>query len=40
MSWGDEYDVICVWSGIGGLSAALTAAENGATAIVLEKLNC
>src|SRR3546814_19421175 len=35
---GDEdFDVICVGSGLGCLSAALTAAQRGARAIVLEK---
>ncbi|KAI9735352.1 MAG: hypothetical protein M1818_006547 [Claussenomyces sp. TS43310] len=38
-TWDEEYDVVCVGSGIGGLSAALTAAENKASAIVLEKWN-
>ncbi len=37
MAWDEEYDVVCVGSGLGGLSAALTAAERDASAIVLEK---
>lgn len=37
--WDEEYDTISVGSGIGGLSAAITAAENGASAVVLEKFN-
>jgi len=36
-SWDEEYDTISVGSGIGGLSAAITAAENGAKALVVEK---
>lgn len=37
MTWDEEYDTISVGSGIGGLSAAITAAEHGARALVLEK---
>jgi 3-oxosteroid 1-dehydrogenase len=37
MGWDEDFDVVCVGSGLGGLSAALTAAECGARAIVLEK---
>lgn len=38
MSWDEEYDIVCVGSGIGGLSAALTGAEvGGAKVLVLEK---
>lgn len=37
MVWDEEYDTISVGSGIGGLSAAITAAEHGAKALVLEK---
>jgi len=37
MQWDEDFDVVCVGSGLGGLSAALTAAERGARAIVLEK---
>lgn len=39
MGWDEEYDVVCVGSGLGGTSAALTAAEHGASAIVLEKFH-
>lgn len=39
MGWDEEYDVVCVGSGLGGMSAALTAAEHGASAIVLEKFH-
>lgn len=39
MSWDEEYDIVCVGSGIGGLSTALTGAARGATAIVLEKFH-
>lgn len=35
----DEYDVICAGAGIGGLSAAITAAEKGARVLVLEKFD-
>ncbi|WP_454882459.1 FAD-dependent oxidoreductase [Sphingomonas oryzagri] len=37
MGWDEDFDVVCVGSGLGGLSSALTAAECGARAIVLEK---
>lgn len=39
MSYDDEYDVIVAGSGVGGLSAAITAAEQGARVLVLEKFN-
>ena len=39
LSWDDEYDTISVGSGIGGLSAAITAAEHGAKALVVEKFD-
>jgi 3-oxosteroid 1-dehydrogenase len=39
MNWDEEYDIVCVGSGIGGLSTALTGAARGATAIVLEKFH-
>src|SRR3546814_912487 len=37
IKWDEDFDVICGGSGLGGLSAALTAAQRGARAIVLEK---
>jgi 3-oxosteroid 1-dehydrogenase len=37
MAWDEEYDTISIGSGIGGLSAAITAAERGARPLVLEK---
>src|SRR3546814_11166126 len=37
IKWDEDFDVICVGSGLGGLSAALTAAQRGARDIVLEK---
>jgi 3-oxosteroid 1-dehydrogenase len=39
MQWDENFDVVCVGSGLGGMSAALTAAERGATVIVLEKFD-
>lgn len=39
MIWDEDFDVVCVGSGLGGMSAALTAAEMGSTAIVLEKFD-
>ena len=36
-SWDDEYDVVVVGSGAGGLSAALTAAAEGLRVLVVEK---
>lgn len=39
MEWDEAFDIVCVGSGLGGMSAALTAAERGATAIVLEKFD-
>jgi 3-oxosteroid 1-dehydrogenase len=36
-NWDREVDVIAIGSGIGGLSAAITAHDNGASAIVLER---
>ena len=39
MRWDETFDVVCVGSGLGGLSAALTAAERGASAVVLEKFD-
>jgi 3-oxosteroid 1-dehydrogenase len=36
-AWDDEADVICVGSGIGGVSAAITTADCGGDALVLEK---
>ncbi len=39
MRWDEDFDVVCVGSGLGGMSAALTAAERGARAIVIEKFD-
>lgn len=39
MLWDEDFDVVCVGSGLGGMSAALTAAERGARAIVIEKFD-
>lgn len=39
MSWDSEYDIVCVGSGVGGLSAALTGAEQGASVLVLDKFH-
>ncbi|KAH0843804.1 fumarate reductase/succinate dehydrogenase flavoprotein-like protein [Fonsecaea pedrosoi] len=35
--WDEEYDIICVGSGIGGLSGAITAASKGLKTLVVEK---
>lgn len=37
MDWDAQFDIVCVGSGLGGLSAALTGAQRGASVIVLEK---
>ena len=37
INWDREVDVLCVGSGAGGMSAALTAAEAGVTVLVAEK---
>jgi 3-oxosteroid 1-dehydrogenase len=37
MSWDEQFDLVCVGSGAGGLSAAITAADAGARAVVLER---
>lgn len=37
MNWDEVYDIVCVGSGMGGMSGALTATERGKTAIVIEK---
>ena len=39
MPWDEVFDVVCVGSGLGGMSAALTAANRGATALVVEKFH-
>lgn len=39
MHWDEDFDVVCIGSGLGGMSAALTSAERGSTAIVLEKFD-
>lgn len=39
MPWDEVFDVVCVGSGLGGMSAALTAAQRGATALVAEKFH-
>lgn len=37
MTWDDEFDVVCVGSGVGGLTTAAAAAEMGARVLVVEK---
>lgn len=39
MPWDEVFDVVCVGSGLGGMSAALTAAQRGASALVAEKFH-
>lgn len=39
MRWDEEFDVVCVGSGLGGLSSALTAAQRGAKVLVVEKFH-
>ena len=39
MQWDEEFEVVCVSSGLGGLSAAVTAAHAGAKVLVLEKFS-
>lgn len=39
MAWDEVFDVVCAGSGLGGLSAALTAAHRGASALVAEKFH-
>ncbi|MDB5686566.1 MAG: hypothetical protein JWR77_1155, partial [Rhizorhabdus sp.] len=39
MIWDEEVDVVCVGSGLGGLSAALTAAQRDAKVLVAEKFH-
>ena len=39
MDWDEQFDVVCVGSGLGGLSAALTAAERGTSVLVAEKFD-
>jgi len=37
--WDEVFDVVCVGSGLGGMSAALTAAHRGASVLVAEKFH-
>jgi len=37
MSWREEVDVVAVGSGLGGLTAAIAAHDQGAEVVVLEK---
>ena len=39
MNWDEDFDVVCVGSGLGGLSAALTASQRGASVLVAEKFD-
>lgn len=39
MPWDEVFDVVCVGFGLGGMSAALTAAQRGTTALVAEKFH-
>lgn len=39
MPWDEVFDVVCAGSGLGGMSAALTAAQRGATVLVAEKFH-
>lgn len=39
MEWHDEYDVVVVGSGAGGLVAAITSAYNGLNTVIIEKGN-
>lgn len=38
-AWDNEYDIVAIGSGAGGLCAAITAHEQGASALVVEKSN-
>ncbi len=39
MAWDEVFDVVCAGSGLGGMSAALTAAHRGAAVLVAEKFH-
>ncbi len=39
MAWDEVFDVVCAGSGLGGMSAALTAAHRGASVLVAEKFH-
>ena len=34
MQWDEDFDIVCVGSGLGGMSAALTAAEPTESAVL------
>jgi 3-oxosteroid 1-dehydrogenase len=39
INWNDQFDLICIGSGLAGVSAAVTAAELGLRPVVIEKAN-